>query len=625
MKPCHWIVSPLLLALALAALPLLASAQVGGRPVLVELIPPGPITTDGSDQVLTFVVTDTTGKLAEEAKFRGSTVDFGKLTDWVRTAPGVFSCTFTAPDNSQMSQVRLSLKVQVEKEVVRKELILDMEPPPLKTLTLVADPPVLVRQQDRSVNLEIVARATDGGPTDGLDLVFETNVGSVDRVATDGNGIYRARYLAPEGKPRPDMALLSVTAADQPESIAAFTAIPLVGSVTWEVDTGMSGVPVSLDVGGRRFGPVPADDKGIAGVPILVPPGVESAVATVELGDGNPITQPINLKVPPYRQLAVAPVATHLPGDGLTPVPFYLYVVDRAGEPVSNASLQVQVGLGTLTEPKHKRDGLYVTQYTPPVVHEATPMTFTAAIPGQDESVSTLEFEVVPPLAAGFTATADPAVVAGGDASVKLAANVVALGGTQAEELSAAFFATDGELPDTAGMGMGQFLNGFSGNFDEPRIFLATATQRAIDQPVDALMVWVVDEQVPTEGTTTVVAMTVDRYGLPVSGVPVAARSLFGGGDVKGGGASDDLGRVIFEFQAAPLGGLAVVEVSSGDLTFATPIWQAPGDLPRFVFPRTGGKSRLVTLDRWLPLSGRLLLGAGVVEEEEEAAAGEGG
>ena len=618
MKSAHWIVSLLIVALALVV-PIREAAAQGGRPVLVELVPPGPITTDGSMQALTFVVTDTTGQLAQDARFKGSSVDFGKLSDWTRNAPGVWTCVYTAPDNSQMSQVRLSLKVQVDKEVVRKELILDMEAPPLKTLTLEADPPVLVRQQDRSVSLEILAKAADGGPMDGLDLVFETNVGSVDRVATDGSGIYRARYLAPEGKPRPDMAMLSVTAGGQPESAAAFVAIPLVGSVTWEVDTGMAGVPVSLDVGGRRFGPVPADDKGVAGVPILVPPGTESAVAAVDLGDGNPISQPINLKVPPYCQLAVAPVPTHVPGDGATEMPIYMYVVDRAGEPVSNASLQLQVGLGTLSEPKHKRNGVYITQYVPPVVHEATPMTFSVSVPNQPKSVATLEFEVVPPLAAGFSASSDPAAVSGGDASLKLAANVLALGGTQAEELSAAFFATAGELPDTTGVGMGQYLNGFTGNFDQPLAFLATATQRAVDQPVESLMVWVVDEQVPIEGTTTVIAQAVDRYGLPVRGVPLTARSLFGGGEVKGGGPTDDLGRVVFEFVAAPLGGLAMVDVSSGSHTFATPIWQAPGELPRFVFPRTGGKRRLDTLDRWLPLSERLLIGAGVAVIEEPA------
>jgi hypothetical protein len=546
----------------------------------VELVPPGPITADGSDQLLTFVVTDQTRELAQKAEFQGSTVDFGKLGGWERSSPGVWTCTYTAPKNSRMSQVSLSLKVKVNKEIIAKEFTIDLCPPPVEKLTVIADPPSLVRKEDYSSRLEIHAFAADGGPMDGLDLVFRPTLGTVDRISGEGNGLYRARYLPPKGKPKPAVEIISVTVGDQPESAAAFVAIPLVGTVTWEVDTGIPGAPVSMDVGSKRFGPVDADEKGIAGIPILVAPGTESALARVDIGEAEPLVQAIDLNVPQYNQLAVAPVATHFPGDGVTRYPIYMYVVDRAGSPVSNVSLQLEATLGTLDKPRHKRGGVYMSHYAPPVVHEITPITLTGSIPDQDESVDSVSFDVVPPLPAEFTAHSEPAVVGPGDADLQLYGSVTALGGTPSEELGVAFYRRDGEIPDVASVDMGTFV------------------------------VWVVNEALPLGETTTIIAMAVDRYGLPVRGVELSARNLQGGGSIYGGGETDDTGRVAFRFEAAQLGGLALLEVSSGNLSFAFPMWQAGGTQDHFEFPRSGGKSCLETLDRWLPLTTRHLVGA---------------
>jgi len=604
--------------MALLSLPLApATAQQGGRPVLVELVPPGVLAADGTMQKLTFVVTDTMGQLAEEAYFTGTKADFGKITDWNRTSPGVWSADYTPPDTSGMSQVRVGMKVKVGREVVRKDFFLDLRPQPVHTFTLSTDKDQLVKKRDRGTDIRIQAQAPDGGPLDGLNLRVETTVGEVKDLRGHGGGEYTARYVLPEGKPTPGLAILSVVDLDHPHDAVDFHVIPLVGNVVYEVDTGQAGVPVEFKVGDRKFGPVEADENGIAGVPILVPPGIETAVASVDLGDGS-MDQPINLKVPPYCQLAVAPTAEHFPGDGVTSYPIYMHVVSRAGTPVSNAPIQAVASAGTISDPKHKRGGVYVAQYTPPPVQEVTAATITVAIPGSEDNSDTTAFDVVPPLPSQFVARTEPSYIEGGDASLQLHATVNALDGASAEKLGAWLYAKPGELTDVASMGQGSHVTSWAGNFDEPVAFLAMASTEAIDRPAFSVVAWAVDEQVPTEGTTTVVALALDRYGLPVSGVDLRADTILGGGSFAGGGPTDDRGRVVFTFTAAPLGGLSLVEIRGGGLSFVLPIWQSAGAPDRFEFPRCGGTDRLRLLDQWGPLAQRLLVGAGIGAPPDE-------
>lgn len=595
-----------------------AAAQEGGRPVLVELVPPGILAADGSLQKLTFVVTDTMGQLAEDAYFTGTRADFGKITDWNRMSPGVWSADYTPPDTSGMSQVRVALKVKVGREVVRKDFFLELRPQSVHTLTLSTDKDELVKKRDRGADIHILAQAPDDGPLDGLNLRVEATVGEVKNLQGHGGGEYTARYVLPDGKPKPGLTILSVVDLDHPHDAVDFHVIPLVGNVVYEVDTGRAGVPVNLKVGDRRFGPVDADENGVAGVPILVPPGIETAVASMDLGDGT-MDQPIDLRVPPYCQLAVAHTAEHFPGDGISSYPIFIHVVSRAGTPVSNAPVQVTASAGVISAPKHKRGGVYVAQYTPPPVQAVTPVTVTVSVPGAEENSDTTSFDVVPPLPSQLVARTEPAYLEGGEASLQLHAAVNALDGASAEKLGVWLYAREGELTDVAAMGQGSYATSWAGNFDEPVAFLAVSSTEALVRPPVCLVAWAVDEQVPIEGTTTVVAVALDRYGLPVSGVDLSADTILGGGSFSDGGVTDERGRVVFTFTAAPLGGLSLVEIRGGQLSFALPIWQSAGSPDRFEFPRCGGTDRLHLLDQWDPLVHRLLVGAGIGAPPEEA------
>ena len=70
-----------------------------GASASVHLVPPGTIKADGKRISLTVVVVDSDGSLAADARFRGSSAKLGRFDpDCSATRPGIYSCSYTAPE-----------------------------------------------------------------------------------------------------------------------------------------------------------------------------------------------------------------------------------------------------------------------------------------------------------------------------------------------------------------------------------------------------------------------------------------------------------------------------------------------------------------------------------------------
>ena len=581
-----------------------------GRPVEVQLIPPGVITADGSPQVLTFVVTDEMGGLAAEARFRGSSIDQGRLTEWTQVGPGIWTCIFTPPDNSQVKQALLKIKAKVGSKTATKEFTLQLRPPPFANFTFEATPATPTLGRDPNASLVFVVSGRDGGPLDGLNLQVETTAGTVQNVVGMGGGRYQALYIPPAGEIAPKVAVISVTDAAHPETATGFFVIPLIGNINWQVNTGMANVNVMMDVGNNRFGPFLSDASGIANAPILVPPGTRVATASVLMPDGSTTPpQAIDLMVPSFQHMVIAPTTAYMPGDGATPFPIYCYVVDETGQPNGAATIALTASSGTITEARHQGSGVYQAVYTPPLVQSTTQVTLNGSVPGVPQDVDSVTFKVVPPLPSMLNFSSNPPAVGNGDATLTLTGSVQGVDGKPADYLGVAFFGPDGQLGGTAPQGNGMYNGSYSGNFNKRVALGAAASLPATGQAPYALVAWPIDDQVATNRKTTIVAMAVDRYGLPVSGVPLNARVASGGGSVSGGGATDGYGRATFSITAAPLAGLSLVEITGGGITFTCPLWQTQSFTNGFVFPDGGGAIQGGMMARWSALRGKLLLG----------------
>ncbi|MCC6993377.1 MAG: hypothetical protein IT370_01995 [Deltaproteobacteria bacterium] len=132
----------------------------------------------------------------------------------------------------------------------------------------------------------------------------------LERLPDDAAGAHWRVVLAPPPDTAPQIALVGarVRLAGGAE-LRAFTAIALTGTARLPVHT-EARASVTVEVAGKSFGPVIADLRGDAPVPIEVPPGTTSALARSRARRGAMTEQRLELPAPPYpRLLAIAPSA----------------------------------------------------------------------------------------------------------------------------------------------------------------------------------------------------------------------------------------------------------------------------------------------------------------------------
>ena len=344
------------------------------RPVTLTLVPPGEIRADGSTQLLALIVTDENGQLASSGSFRGSRVDMGRLGEFVPIGPGVWTVEYTAPGLTEPYSAQLQLKVKVGKQAAEATFPLATAPPETLRFTMQATPDAIVLGTHQASTLVFSAIDGAGQPVEGLELAVRASIGTVGAVQVLGNGAYVVQYTPPATQKTPALATIAVVDLARPESAYGFFPLPLVGAVSWPVDTGAALTVVAIKVGEREFGPVAADANGLATVPIEVPPGVASGTAYSFDAEGNP-TNPIavDLRIRPYKRLVIAQPAAEYPGDGALAMPIYLSVVDEYGQPMTtDPPLQIDATGGAVTALNRVAPGVFQAVFVPPAVAAPT-------------------------------------------------------------------------------------------------------------------------------------------------------------------------------------------------------------------------------------------------------------
>ena len=583
------------------------------RPVIVTLVPPGIITADGTSQTLLFVVTDETGSLASEARWAGSRADIGMLAGWAQVGPGVWTATYTVPPVSQSHQVLLDVQVKVGQYKAQKQFPVLVQPASRPRFTMTSTPQELVLGTDEMAVLTFTAVGPAGTPLDGLDLAVGSSIGTVGTVKGLSGGTYRAEYQPPEDQKGPALVILSLVERESPESSTMFLPLQIVADIQWKVDAGEEFTAVGMSVGDQSFGPEVTGEDGTALVPILVPPGVRTASAFKVDAEGNPSEpMPVDLAPPPFKSLKVAAMADYIPGNGLAGFPVYLFVTGQDARPMSNPPLEIEVSLGEFTSVDSIGAGTYRAIYVPPPVEEPTEVTISAVLLGETQNFGDrITTTVVPGPPSSLMLTTKPAVVSSGTQTITLSGQVLSPTGELAPGVGVAFAGLEGVIPMEAALGDGVFEAGYTASFDQPAPISAEVLVPGAERKVAAIVAWPVMDQVPVKGTMPIVAMALDRYGLPVTGVELNALALDNVGSVTGGGPTDYFGRVVFEFKATPLPGAAAVVVTDGEHTFACPLWQAETLMLGFQFPPQGGKLQSGMMMMWGGLRGRLLVGAG--------------
>lgn len=135
-------------------------------------------------------------------------------------------------------------------------------------------PDQIVLGSDTTVTLRLRASATK--------IVLVANVGAISPPARDGNEL-RATFTPPTER-FPQLALIA--AIDETGALVDWLAIPMAGRAVMRVDTDPR-AEVAVRVGGTEFGPVEASPRGVAEIPIIVPPSIRQVTTVATMRDGT--------------------------------------------------------------------------------------------------------------------------------------------------------------------------------------------------------------------------------------------------------------------------------------------------------------------------------------------------
>jgi hypothetical protein len=175
-------------------------------------------------------------------------------------------------------------------------------------------------------------------------LVVRASVGGIENVRPLGEGRFAADYVPPP-EAFPQIAIVAVLAGER----CGWTSIPLVGHGVARARS-VPGSPIRVTIGAASFGPVVADARGEAQVPVVVPPGVGFAYHRGKA---------LDLRIPPTPHVELLVARADAPADAAHAVPFFVLAVTPDGGPRAGAPLDVSVTDGRVERLAEIAPGTY--------------------------------------------------------------------------------------------------------------------------------------------------------------------------------------------------------------------------------------------------------------------------
>jgi len=204
-------------------------------------------------------------------------------------------------------------------------------------------PDLIVLGQDAAITVELRPTAAP--------LRLVSNTGVISQPTRSGE-VLRATFTPPAER-FPQLALIA--AVDETGTIVHWIAIPMSGRAAVRVDTAPH-AHVIVRVEGTEFGPVEATARGIAEVPIIVPPGVTqvTTIATTRSGAVREKLAPLGAR--PYGKTLVvcAPRDEHVN-----------VLATTAAGTASDRPPQLTASTGTLAAPSSRGAGVFTATWTP--------------------------------------------------------------------------------------------------------------------------------------------------------------------------------------------------------------------------------------------------------------------
>lgn len=214
--------------------------------------------------------------------------------------------------------------------------------------------------------------------TEDRPLRLSVNVGSFASITRTAPGKYRSVYVPPTTR-FTQVALVAVWRETGPDARIDFLRLPLYGMGKLPVPA-KPRAEVRVQLGLDTFGPVVADAKGKAEVPVIVPPGVVEATGQVKDKSGATANPKIPISVPIYNRLTAALVPHAVLADGQAWARVEVFY-DLGGADLPADRVKLKASLGSATFQAAQR-GRYAYRYVPPAGATEKEVRFSISVDG---------------------------------------------------------------------------------------------------------------------------------------------------------------------------------------------------------------------------------------------------
>lgn len=581
--------------------PTAAFAQSGPAvfkaPGLIEIVPAGDVIGDGSSPVTLHVLAlAPDGSPLTGLKLK-PTATLGTVAGWSEVSSGVYAFTYTAPKVAAPTSALVEVKGRTADRVaVNARYKLPVRPATSTGMTVTANPPQLILGQDSEGSISIVLEDAVGN-VGAEDIVVRSSTGEVQNLTHLGGGRFSARFVAPRVN-YPQLALITATDLRNPDKVFGAIAIPLQGKTDYPVQAA-PGASVVLRIGGREYGPVKANAAGSARVPVVVPPGVQSATK-VEIRGGQSVEDSIDLRVPETARLSVMGGRRGLPADGVTQIPVRVAVWSGEGKPDPLANVAFTATGGTVSGSRHLGDGLYEALFTPSVSNVPAKATITAALAGSSVQKESVELNLVPARPQAIALTAQPERLIKGATGLKVFAKVTGANSQGLDQRELALSVTGATVKGgVQDLRNGDYRVDFSAAPDSNVDLVATVKNPPTGNPLSHVLLFPQSDVAANDGTsaTRITVVTVDEFGFPVPGAEVKLSIETGDGSVQPAVRTNEGGIGQVFYTSGKGSGLVRIRARSGNRTGLVSLVQS--SIPDADVPVSGTRAAVDLTNAW--------------------------
>ena len=568
---------------------------------LLEMIPATGVVGDGTTLAdLYFLALDPNGIPLTGLTLKGYTTT-GSVGALEEAGRGLWKFTYSPPKVDAPVTAELIVKGKIGKEAYSDKWTFPVVPSRTRPLSSSSNPSKMTLGVDTTATLSIKLATGDRQSADGVELVVAASCGKVESITNLGGGLFSALYTPPK-EPYAQVALITIAERHDPGHTLSALAIPL----SSKLDVAVTTTPnsrVIVKIGDSQFGPIAADSKGRAKVPLLVPPGVMTA-ETISVGaDGTSVSEPLDLKLAEARRIALVPVNAGIPADSRVSIDVHAAVVTPDGRPDTTAMVVFNVTAGTISGTRHEGNGVYGATYTPPNSALAQVATLSALLADRPTTQTTsVALNLVGLRPGRVELVSDPVRLAPNAASFKLTTRVTGPEGTGLPARTITLGASGARsATPVKDAGNGDYLATFTPTGRGPVEVNASVALAVSGNPLWRLLLVPSTTRVTNDGLSSslITVAAVDEFGYPVPNVPLTLRVMEGDGSLPTDATTNAAGVAQVYYTAGRAAGLVGIEVTSRTQTAVTALFQAPDELTLPTLPVAGSRAEAALVAEW--------------------------